>query len=248
MQWARGILLAIGLSVGSCTPKPQLTSRPAQQTTKTQPRHHPPPAHHLQDSQTLAQDLRATARLQSTCHTSAKNTSGKPGKNTDSSFVGIQGMKDALRNMPGSGNGNLNKFKVWTQAGQWEQFSPSHHHYDWWMFPIDRQTSGQGLKYTVHQDDIAALKADEAWLKDYRLGAILLMQSWGWDVAKKQLYPQPAPGQRWKGHGVRLGKLANSLLLFEQWDLYESLKGYVNTLRQQGVRLEDWILRHFPNA
>ena len=46
------------------------------------------------------------------------------------------------------------------------------------MFPIDR-SSNQGLKYTVFKDDIQQLKSDIDWLKEYRLGAILLMQSWG---------------------------------------------------------------------
>ena len=200
----------------------------------------------LPASQALAADLTAADKLQSTYQALKHQFEPKPGRNPDSSFVGIQGMREALRNHPGEGHGNLKKFMAWAKTGAWGQFAHRYHHYDWWMFPIDRHSAGQGWKYTVYQQDIEALKADAAWLRDYRLGAILLMQSWGWDVAQQKPYANLAPGQQWRHWDVRLGKLGHSLILFEQWDLYASLQAYVDQLTRSGIKLEAWVLGYFP--
>ncbi len=118
------------------------------------------------------------------------------------------------------------------------------------MFPIySRPTHGHGLKYTVYQQDIEELKKDKDWLKEYRLGAILLMQSWGWDVKNKCFYQQPEKGQRWTGYQVRLGKLATSLILFKQWDLYQSLEEMVIYLKDnRGFVKRDYHVKNsFPD-
>jgi hypothetical protein len=201
----------------------------------------------LQASQDLANDFNSVNKLQANYQALKKKFAAKAGNNRDPSFVGIQGMKDSLRKRNMAGDGDLNKFIAWAQAGDWKQFGPSYHHYDWWMFPIDRSSSGQGLKFTVYQQDIQALKADQEFLKDYRLGAILLIQSWGWDVKNKYNYAHPAPGQKWRNWDVRLGKLAHSLILFEQWELYDSLKAYVKQLTQNNISLEAWVQAYFAN-
>ncbi len=170
-----------------------------------------------------------------------KKISVKLKNNSAPIFVGIQGMKDALRNKEGIGNGNLEKFIQWANAKTWGQFGPNHHHYDWWMFPIDRTSYGQGAKYTVYKKDIDELKKDLKFLKDYRLGAMLLIQSWGWNLKHNRLYPQPGPEQHWRNWGVRLGKLAHSLILFEQWDIYDTLRAYFKKLIEKGTKFEDWI-------
>ena len=156
-------------------------------------------------------------------------------------FVGIDGIKQALRSMAGDGHGNLTKFMEWASTSQWYLFGPNYNHYDWWMFPINRSSS-QGTKYAVTFENIKDLKEDLCFLMGYRLGAILLMQSWGWNALDNKLYSHPQPGQNWKHWQVRLGKMAHSLILFEQWDLYESLKQYVLS---QKVITEQWILDIF---
>ncbi len=222
------LLLSILLCACNPTTAPQPKPQPE---PKAAPDHSPPP------------------ETDANAHTPPRhmpNLQPQPGRNADPSFVGIQGMKAALRSMPGSGHGNLTKFKAWAAAGQWHQFGPSHHHYDWWMFPTDRKTAGQGMKYTVHKQDIEELKKDATWLQDYRAGAILLMQSWGWDVHNQRPYAHPAAAQRWRHHDVRLGKLANSLILFGQQDLYHSLRAYADHLQAQDVTLQAWVLQYFP--
>jgi hypothetical protein len=201
----------------------------------------------FQESQALAADLSKAKSLQTTYQNLKAQVGIQAGKNAHPTFVGIQGMKDSLRKRNSAGDGDLNKFIAWAQAGDWEQFGPNFHHYDWWMFPIDRSSSGQGWQFTVYHEDIQALKADQAFLKDYRLGAILLIQSWGWDVKNKCSYAHPGQGQKWRNWDVRLGKLAHSLILFEQWDLYDSLEAYVKQLTQSNVQLESWVLSYFPS-
>ncbi|ACP20855.1 hypothetical protein Aasi_1488 [Candidatus Amoebophilus asiaticus 5a2] len=200
----------------------------------------------IQESYALAADLNGSNTLMYKYQDLKTQIGVKPGKNSHPTFVSIDGIKKALRHRKSSGEGDLKKFVSWAETGDWKQFGPSYQHYDGWMFPIDR-ISNQGLKYTVFKDDIQQLKADLDWLKDYRLGAILLIQSWGWDIKRKKNYTNPTAGQRWRKWDVRLGKLANSLILFEQWDLYGSLKSYVNYLMQSGVKLEGWVLGYFPN-
>ncbi len=105
----------------------------------------------LQESQQLAGDLSAATSFQSKYQLLKSQISVQPGNNQDPTFVGIEGVKKALRSLPGLGNGNLEKFVSWAQSGDWKQFGPSYHYYDWWMFPIDRSSQGQGWKYTVYQ-------------------------------------------------------------------------------------------------
>lgn len=155
-------------------------------------------------------------------------------------------MKQALRSQSGDTYGNLNKFIAWVEAGTWEEFGPDKHHYDWWMVPINRESS-HGFKYAVYQEDIKVLKSDTEWLCDYRLGTILLMRSWGWDVHSKCAYKSPASGQHWRKWDVRLGKLAHSLILFGQWDLLDSLAKFVYYLQDKGVTLQKWVYKYIPD-
>ncbi len=197
----------------------------------------------FQASQQVANNLSAAQNLQNKYQPLKNQIGTHLGNNQDPTFAGIEDMKEALRSQPAS-YGDLTKFKRWAQAGEWKEFH--HAHYDWWMFPLDRSSSGQGMRYTVYQNDIQQLKADPAWLKDYRLGAVLLMQSWGWDVANRKMYTALAPDQKWQNWDVRLGKLAHSLILFEQWDLYAGVEAYVQYLTQSGVKLDQWVLEYFP--
>ena len=233
------LILALLTGCNTCGNRPLIENKPAA---------NPDPevrTFSFQESQDLANELSKAAALQTKYQYLKAKYPSKPGSNRDATFVGIQGLKDALSNHAVAGYGDLNQFIAWAKAGDWQQFGPGFHHYDWWMFPIDRPSAGQGMKYTVYQQDIQALKHDSAFLKNYRLGAILLMQSWGWDIKHQKPYKNPNPGQTWRNHDVRLGKLGHSLILFEQWDLYDSLKHYVVHLKQTGHQLENWVTAYF---
>ena len=142
-------------------------------------------------------------------------------------FVGIEGMKQALRAQGEAGFGDIQKFQQWAEWGRWELFVPEYHRYDWWMFPICSHSMKYGTKYTVTWEEIQELKRDRIYLAEYRRGATLLMQSLGWDPYSNQLREKASQGQKWNDYPIRLMKLANSLVLFEQWDLYTGLREYV---------------------
>lgn len=90
-------------------------------------------------------------------------------RNASPDFVGIARLKADQRRQP-------DEFERWAANGQWGRIH--HSHYDWWMFPIPAPSS-DGLKWTVYAGDIAELKADEAYVRDYLRGVALLMSSWG---------------------------------------------------------------------
>ena len=149
-------------------------------------------------------------------------------RNTSPQFVGITQLKAKL-------NWQLDLFEAWAQRGEWMQLHTAH--YDWWMFPIDF-TSAYGLAYTVYEGDIAELKRDTEYLRNYLRGAQLVMMSWGGDMLTADYLPNPAPDQRWQHWPVRLFKAARSLQLFGYSEHFESLKKYARILMDAGEEME----------
>jgi hypothetical protein len=145
--------------------------------------------------------------------------------NTSPEFVGIEGMKSKLK-------WQLDQFEGWASRDQWDRFHDSH--YDWWMFPIDASSRGQGLAYTVYDGDIAELKQDETYIRNYLRGAQLVAASWGWDLDAHDYLTCPRPDQHWHQWPVRLFKEAQSLQLFGYHQQFDSLKKYALLLMQQG--------------
>ena len=130
----------------------------------------------------------------------------------------------------------LKQFEQWAAKGQWDCIHRAH--YDWWMYPINRSSAGQGSKYTVHSKEIAELKADPEFMRNYLRGVELGAKAWGWDIHAKKLVANPSKDQKWQNWNVRLGKMADSLSLFGQEDLRASMLAYA---LHAGLNLEDWI-------
>lgn len=79
-------------------------------------------------------------------------------RNTGHDSAGLDGVKAWQREQ-------LDKFERWAAKGDWGRFHGSH--YDWWMFPIDRDSGGQGAKWTVYAGDVEELKRDPDFVRDY---------------------------------------------------------------------------------
>lgn len=136
----------------------------------------------------------------------------------------------------------LESFEKWAKNGQWEMFHHQHSHYDWWMFPINRSSAGQGTKYTVHKAEIETLKNDPEFMRDYLRGAELVAKSWGWDIKAGAPVAMPMPAQHWEDWPVRLGKMADSLRLFGQENYRHNMKSFA--LQRLNVHsLEPWVLK-----
>ena len=154
-------------------------------------------------------------------------------RNTSLDFVGIARLKAEQKRQ-------LADFERWAAQKSWARIH--HSHYDWWMFPIPAPSS-DGLKWTVYAGDIAELKADEAYQRDYLRGVELLMASWGWDLGAQDFLPDPHPDQRWQDWPVRLYKAAVSLQAFGFDAHFASVKKYALLLIERGVGME-WNRRN----
>lgn len=154
-------------------------------------------------------------------------------------FVGIAALKEKQKD-------HLFKLKALAYAGQWEHLREHTSHpdsgFDWWMFPINRSSAGQGTKYQLSLSNIEELKKDSDFMSHYREGVKLIMLSWGWDADSGNDVSNAS--QCWTNYEVRLGKMAHSLLLFDQQDLLKSLKQFCV---QKGFysTLSSWIQKYF---
>jgi len=156
-----------------------------------------------------------------------------PTKNPE--FVGIEALKKKHA-------AQLIEFERWAEERDWKAFL--HHHYDWWMFPISRTSRGQGAKYTVYEQEIETLKNDPEFMDQYRRGVKLLTLSWGWDLDRRRPVANPDPGQKWNHYEVRLGKMADSLKIFDERRLFESLRAFFQSLPRSKQPQEDWVRQH----
>ena len=158
--------------------------------------------------------------------------------NVDPKFVGLEVLKQKHAK-------TLAEFRAWAEAGDWASFHRSH--YDWWMFPID-EPSGFGFACTVFEKEIEELGEDKQYLGDLQEGALLLGQSWGWDLMKRAPVPHPGPNQRWQNWPIRLYKATKCMQLFKMDEAYGSLRQYGRGLLAQGISFEysrdlTWLFR-----
>lgn len=146
-------------------------------------------------------------------------------RNTDRSFVGIAELKRKQAD-------TLALFERRAAQGDWQAIHRDH--FDWWMFPID-ETSQHGAAYVVYPGDIAELKQDPVYVRNYLRGVELLMLAWGWELAARRYVPQPQRGQAWSSWPIRLYKAARSLQLFGFADAFDSLKAFALDQLQRGA-------------
>jgi hypothetical protein len=148
---------------------------------------------------------------------------------------------DALKNKQQDHLAKLNRL---ARAGHWQHLQMHTDHpdsgFDWWMFLIDRASTGYGDQYRVSQRDIEALMNDPIFMKNYRNGVLLVTKSWGWDLEQRKDVTNRV--QKWTNYQVRLGKMLDSLRLFKQDDLRIAITDFID---QKGISptLEPWIQR-----
>ena len=149
--------------------------------------------------------------------------------NNTTDFVGYEEMKNSLRNS--KEGGNLTKFREWAKEKKWKEIHNSH--YDWWMFPIPINSSGQGMKYALFGGDILELKKDPTYIADYLEGVELVCLAWGWNLKTSSLISSPTQGQKWTCYDIRLQKMLQSLDSFSKYGedmgisaVFESVKSF----------------------
>ncbi|CRX37616.1 hypothetical protein [Estrella lausannensis] len=157
-------------------------------------------------------------------------------------FVGTEELKRKQKS-------HLMKLEALAAKGEWQHLREHTAHrdsgFDWWMFPTDRSSAGQGDKYQLGKEDIAKLKADPEFMESYRNGVRLVLLSWGWDSSYDTSVQNSK--QRWTNYQVRLGKMAHSLFLFEEKALLQSIQKFCD---ERGItpHLEPWIRKYIASA
>lgn len=118
----------------------------------------------------------------------------------------------------------LAKFEKRAQSGKWREIREDH--FDWWMFPIMRPSRGHGERFALSKEEIDFLKRDSAFMDEYRRGVKLVIESWGWDLEKGG-WARPSEWDNWT---VRFVKIAESLNLFGEDDLFRRVKEFARAL------------------
>ena len=149
-------------------------------------------------------------------------------RNTKREFKGLEKIKEEQRRQ-------LEDFEEWASKGQWNNFHDSH--YDWWMFPID-DPSSYGYAYVVYDEDVAELKKDKRYVKNYLRGAELLALSWGWNLSKRKYIENPKPDQKWQNWPIGLYKASKSLKLFGFDEQFQSMRMFAQDIIRRGESME----------
>lgn len=151
-------------------------------------------------------------------------------------FVGLEALKKKQKE-------HLHKLQKLADQGQWRHLQTHTEHpdsgFDWWMFPVNRASASYGDAYHIGLDDVEILTKDPEFMQNYRDGIVLVAKSWGWDVIH---HTDVSDGSKhWANYPVRLGKMLQSVTIFQQKDLHSSL---VQFIQKAGIlsTLDKWIL------
>lgn len=139
-------------------------------------------------------------------------------------FMGIEKLEKRHK-------AQIDKFEEWSKDN-WGTFHIEH--YDWWAFPICSRSNGEENRCSISMPEIEMLKKNPVFMARYRRGVRLVVKSFGWDLDAWGPVLHPAKGQRWTQNEVRLGKVAESLKLFGEWELFQKLH-YFGQKKCQGT-------------
>jgi hypothetical protein len=116
----------------------------------------------------------------------------------------------------------LQQFEKYARDGNWGGIHSAH--YDWWMFPINKTSVGGGDQYYFPNKALEELRKDKEFMDSFRRGVALEALAWGWDIKNNALVAAPGKDQRWTGYGIRLAKMADSLWLLGEFELFQSMQ------------------------
>jgi hypothetical protein len=100
-------------------------------------------------------------------------------------------------------------------------------------FPI--RSLSRGYNKFIKKD-VKELKNNEEFMKNYKRTFELFSLSYGWDLSNKKFIDNPDSTQKYNNYDIRLRKLGQSLILFEEDTLFDSFNVMVSSLSEKGVQ------------
>jgi len=133
-------------------------------------------------------------------------------------------------------------FEDWVETGSWHRFGPNEH-FDWWAFPIARDSNGQGDRYNV-EPALNVLGNDRRFLEAVLANATLLSLGWGWDLVRGEKIADRA-----HQYGIRISKCGESLGLWRMPQAHAAFLEFTRRLFEAGFvsqRTVDHVKLHQP--
>merc|ERR1712228_610110 len=98
-------------------------------------------------------------------------------------------------------------------------------------FPI--MTRASKPEYAVGTGEVADLLKNDEFMARYREGVDLMLLSWGWDLRVGSWCSPRHPHQGWRNWSVRLAKVAQSLVVFNEIQLFNQVRKFLIALLAQ---------------
>lgn len=114
------------------------------------------------------------------------------------------------------------------------------------MFPI-AEDSNYGYKYSPFEFELNELKKNEKFMKNYQRGIELISLSYGWNIKEKKFIENRDKNQKYHMYDIRLRKIGQSLLLFEEKEYFNSLNEFVKQLTQSGYHFDTKSIKRYSH-
>ena len=136
----------------------------------------------------------------------------------------------------------LQQFEKHARDGNWGEIHSAH--YDWWMFPINKTSASYGDAYYFPNKALEELRKDKEFMDSFRRGVELEALAWGWSIKRNAPVAVPGKDQRWTGYGIRLAKMADSLWLLGEFEMFQSMQLFATQMVSSvGLSDKDLVVR-----
>jgi hypothetical protein len=127
-------------------------------------------------------------------------------------------------------------FEEWAGTGTWHRFGPAEH-FDWWAFPIARDSNAYGDRYNV-APALDLLRNNRRFLEAVLANASLLSLGWGWDLVRGEKIADRA-----HPYGIRISKCGESLGLWQMPRAHAAFLEFTRNLFATGFVTERTVDR-----
>lgn len=145
-------------------------------------------------------------------------------------YIGTPQMKELHRDQS-------KRFRRWNTNKQWSNLHNSTA--EWWKFMFPTDDVKYSGPYAVTEHNVKELLESREFVDDYRKSAEILGNSWGWNLSTSRPLSSTSSDQKWSNSPERLYVVGKSLVLFEQYDLFNSLVIFAQRLDRSSLVYND---------